>query len=182
MLNAIDCWRPGVLCALVVLGAMTAPQHANAQCGCNRAVSGYASSEMGMAFQAMPFNGMTYPGMLERVVEEDAIYLTVNVPEKAILKVNGDPTISVGPKRYFVIRNLEPGRSYKFKIVAETANAAGVAMEETKTVKLSAGSTGVVSLKPIRRKGDPGPTPESEKASTADRDGDTSAAGSSATT
>jgi uncharacterized protein (TIGR03000 family) len=87
-----------------------------------------------------------------QLIESDSIYLTVSVPETAILTVNGDPTISVGTLRYFVIKGLDRTREYQFEVVAETANAAGVAMEETKTVKLRPGSAELVTLKPVKRK------------------------------
>lgn len=98
-------------------------------------------------------------------VEADAIYLTINVPEDtAPLRINNDPTMSVGATRYFVIRHLEPGRTYSFEVVAERANAAGVAMEEIKVFKLPAGSSKMLSLNPIKRKGDPdGRTVEGEE-------------------
>jgi uncharacterized protein (TIGR03000 family) len=89
------------------------------------------------------------PGM---ILEPDSIYLTVNVPEDAILQVNGDPTISIGPTRYFVVRGLAAGRTYNFEIVAETANPAGVAMEEKKTIALTTGASEIVTLKPVKRK------------------------------
>lgn len=98
--------------------------------------------------------GMEYPGMIPdgQIIEGDTIYLNVTVPEDAILTINGDPTISTGTNRYFVVKGLDIERTYKFVIVAETANAAGVPMEETKTVTLSPGSTEQVALKPVKRK------------------------------
>lgn len=122
----------------------------HAQCACG------GSSSAG----AMSYGAPLAMGIEGRIVEGDAIYLNVTVPETAKLTVNGDPTISIGTNRYFVIRNLEPGRKYKFKVVAETANAAGVPMEETKVVELSPGATEFVSLKPFKRKSDQPAEPE----------------------
>lgn len=128
-------------------------QSAFAQCNCG---GGQATGMVvGEYAPAMPIV-MGQPGDYSvpggQVIESDSIYLTVSVPEKAILTVNGDPTISVGTTRYFVIKGLDLSREYKFEIVAETANAAGVAMEETKTVKVRPGSTEMVTLKPVKRK------------------------------
>ncbi len=143
--NSVRFWQvPFYACA--VLAILSAPQSACAQCcgGSGSAMGGYGGVISG-DFMGMPM----MPGL---IMEEDSIYLTVNVPEKAILQINGDPTISLGPTRYFVVHGLEPGRTYSFEIVAETANPAGVAMEEKKTVKVQSGSNEIVTLKPVKRK------------------------------
>jgi uncharacterized protein (TIGR03000 family) len=122
-----------------IMIALAAGLSVHAQCCVE---GGAVMGEMGGVYSSIP----------GQIIEGDSIYLTVNVPEKAIVQVNGDPTISQGPTRYFVVRGLEPGRVYSFEIVAETANPAGVAMEEKKLVKLHAGSTEIVSLRPVKRK------------------------------
>ncbi|MCA9126834.1 MAG: hypothetical protein KDB22_07110 [Planctomycetales bacterium] len=113
-----------------------------AQCACGQPAGGIVWGD------AM----MLPPGVAGQIIEGDAIYLTVNVPEAAIVQVNGDPTISIGPTRYFVVKNLDPERTYKFEIVVETANPAGVPMEASETVKLKPGNTEVVSITPTKRK------------------------------
>ncbi len=151
--------QPWVVVALAVVGAFTWPASAWAQCNCGggSAVSqGYPAVADGMLFDGQLPAG----AQIGQIIESDSIYLTVHVPEKAIIKVNGDPTISVGPTRYFVVKGLEPGRDYKFVIVAETANAAGVPMEETQTVTLKPGTLENVTLKPVKRKKvEPAPVP-----------------------
>ncbi|MEZ6134539.1 MAG: hypothetical protein R3C53_06490 [Pirellulaceae bacterium] len=149
--------------------------NAMAQCNCGGSAApmagGYYDSfgagiPMDMGMQ-IPIEGIPMaPPLPEggQIIEGDSIYLTVNVPEKAILTVNGDPTISTGPTRYFVVKGLDVEREYKFVIVAETANAAGVAMEQTETVKLKPGSSQVVTLKPVRRKGSKPPEDAVDKA------------------
>lgn len=132
--------RAWAICAVLLMSA-----HASAQCACGNGASGGYSLAMGMP-------GVPMGASLGPIIEANAIYLNVNVPEKALLKVNGDPTISLGATRYFVIKDLDPQHEYKFVIVAETANAAGVRMEETKTVKLKVGAIETVTLKPIKRK------------------------------
>lgn len=132
--------RAWAICAVLLMSA-----HASAQCACGNGASGGYSLAMGMP-------GVPMGASLGQSIEANAIYLNVNVPEKALLKVNGDPTISLGTTRYFVIKDLDPQHEYKFVIVAETANAAGVPMEETKTVKLKVGAIETVTLKPIKRK------------------------------
>lgn len=132
--------RAWAICAVLLMSA-----HASAQCECGNGASGGYSLAMGMP-------GVPMGASLGQSIEANAIYLNVNVPEKALLKVNGDPTISLGTTRYFVIKDLDPQHEYKFVIVAETANAAGVPMEETKTVKLKVGAIETVTLKPVKRK------------------------------
>ncbi|MCA9193273.1 MAG: hypothetical protein KDB03_15990 [Planctomycetales bacterium] len=134
---------------LATLLAVTMSLHsAQAQCNCG-------GSSGGSQMFALPMSGDIVPGSFQ-IIEEDAIYLTINVPEDtAPLKVNNDPTISIGATRYFVIRHLEPGKSYEFEVVAERANAAGVAMEEIRVFRLTAGSSKALTMNPIKRKGDP---------------------------
>jgi len=154
---------------LAIVGILFCTQSVRAQCACGSSAIGgsYGSMAFGMPDEmmiGMPGDMMGTPG---QVIEGDSIYLTIDVPDKAILQINGDPTISIGPKRYFVIRNLEPDETYKFVIVAETANAAGVAMEETQTLKLKPGARESVSLKPIKRKGAK-PKPDADEEDSAD--------------
>ncbi len=145
MLNKTAHSKNLVVFSLASVALLLLNASASAQCACGGAASGGYSLTMGMP-------GLPMDGSVGQILEANAIYLTVNVPEKAILKVNGDPTISLGTTRYFVIKELDPKHEYKFVIVAETANAAGVAMEETKTVKLKVGAMETVTLKPVKRK------------------------------
>jgi len=86
------------------------------------------------------------------VVEPEAIYLTVNVPETALVFVNGDPTAMGGTTRYFVIRHLEAGKKYKFEVAAQTKNAAKIDLEESTSFTLTAGERKTVTLAPYKRK------------------------------
>lgn len=140
-----------VVCALTVACSFTLSQSLQAQCACG--TSGLAMPGMPPGAMLPPLDplGNPQPGM---IIEPNAIYLTVEVPEKTILMINGDPTISQGTKRYFVVRGLEPEEEYKFDIVAETANAAGVEMMERKELVLETGAIETVALKPVKRKKD----------------------------
>ncbi len=135
--------RAALYLSAVLVTCLSTPS-ASAQCCGGSAMGGFGGEIIGDAM-GMPIGPY-------QVMEADSIYFTVNVPEKAILQINGDPTISLGPTRYFVVRGLEPGRTYSFEIVAETANPAGVAMEEKKTIKLTPGSSEIVTMKPVKRK------------------------------
>ncbi len=132
---SVQTWRIAFcLCAFIT--ASTPNQFASAQCCGGSGLSVFSGEMMS-------------PGM---IIEGDSIYLTVNLPELAMLQVNGDPTISLGPVRYFVVRGLEPGKTYTFEFAAETLNPAGVPLLEKKTVKLKAGSNDIITLKPVKRK------------------------------
>ena len=138
-------------CALALACSLACAQSLQAQCACGAA--GMAMMPPGMLPMlpgADPLAG-AQPGM---IIEPNAIYLTVKVPEKTILMINGDPTISQGETRYFVVRGLEPDREYKFEIVAETVNPAGVEMLEKKALVLKTGAIETVALKPTKRKRD----------------------------
>ena len=111
-----------------------------------------------MAFESTDGFGLGHPYM---VLEPNALYLTVNVPEKnldcpedAIITVNGDPTASEGPSRRFIVRNLEPGKEYEFKVAAITKNRGGVELMQKEIVKLRVGDTHTMTMKPVRRKAD----------------------------
>lgn len=128
---------------VMLLVGLSAPlSTTQAQCNCGGSMGGTFSAE----------SWMMQSGEYGQIIDGNAVNLTLHVPESAIVQINGDPTISIGPTRYYVIRNLEAGREYEFKIVVETANAAGVAMEETKTVKLLSGYSETITMKPIKRK------------------------------
>lgn len=132
--------RSIAICLCALLLAFTTNRIASAQCCGSRAMGGFSSDVMDYSM---------VPG---QIIEGDSIYLTVNLPELTVLQINGDPTISLGPTRYFVVRGLDPMKTYTFEIVAETLNPAGVALEEKKTLKLRPGANEIVTLKPVKRK------------------------------
>lgn len=95
------------------------------------------------------------------VIEPNAIYLTVNLPEKsldrpeeAVITVNGDPTKTEGASRRYIVRDLEYGKEYEFKVAAIMKNRAGVELLQRETVKLKVGDMHTMTLKPVRRKAD----------------------------
>lgn len=85
------------------------------------------------------------------IMEPNTAYVTVTLPEKAKLFVNGDPTASTGPVRYFVVRRMDDGETFKFDFRAEMENAAGVKLEEKKQVLLKAGSSESFNLTPWKK-------------------------------
>ncbi|MBX3421666.1 MAG: TIGR03000 domain-containing protein [Pirellulaceae bacterium] len=94
-----------------------------------------------------------------QILEANAIYLTVDVPEitldcptDAILTINGDKTASTGKSRRFIVRNLAPGEKYEFTVVAITTNRAGIELQQTQTFTLKTGDFKQIAMKPIKRK------------------------------
>ncbi|MDZ4848955.1 MAG: hypothetical protein SGI77_06655 [Pirellulaceae bacterium] len=79
------------------------------------------------------------------------VNLMVIVHEKAIVSVNGEPTVTMGTSRPYIVRGLEAGKKYKFEIVGvyQTEALAEYAAKETVTVE--AGGTKQVVLHLRRR-------------------------------
>lgn len=72
--------------------------------------------------------------------QNDAVYLTVNVPSAAKVFVNDKLTTSTGSVRQFVSRGLVAGKSYKFDVRAELMTADGQVVTEHKTMVVGAGA------------------------------------------
>lgn len=72
-----------------------------------------------------PFRGTGYevPG------RGDSGLLTVHVPAKAIVLINGDQTRSTGSRREYVSYGLEPGKQYRYQVKALIECAPYVAMD-----------------------------------------------------
>lgn len=71
--------------------------------------------------------------------DNDAVYLSVAVPNDAKVFVNDDATKSSGAVRKFVSHGLEPGKQYRFVVRAELTGADGQLLTEEKTVLVTAG-------------------------------------------
>lgn len=94
--------------------------------------------------------------LIESFDPSKVINLTVVVPEKALVKVNGEPTFTKGTVRQYVVRGVEPGKKYKFVIEAEYVNEFQAVYKATKTLTLDAGGSDRVAL-PLRRVKRPDP-------------------------
>jgi uncharacterized protein (TIGR03000 family) len=70
---------------------------------------------------------------------EDAVYLTVAVPDDARVFVNGNATTSTGVVRQFVSRGLKSGKSYRFQLRAEMDAVDGQVLTEEKELVVTAG-------------------------------------------
>lgn len=71
---------------------------------------------------------------------ENSGLLTIWVPAKAKVFINGMETKTTGSRRRYVSHDLQPGLTYKYVIRAEIVRDGKIA-EESKTVNLTAGST-----------------------------------------
>lgn len=70
--------------------------------------------------------------------EDNAATLTVEVPENAIVTVNGHKTQSEGAVRQYLSKGLQPGYVYTY-VVKAVFDVDGVEQSETKSIKLRAG-------------------------------------------
>ena len=117
------------------------------------------NGSMGIEYGApMMIGGMVDPGdeLLEPDDPSKMINLTIVVPEKALVKVNGEPTFTKGVVRQYVVRGLKPGKKYKFVITAEYVNEHQAVYKAEKPVTLDSGSSERVVL-PLHRVARPKP-------------------------
>jgi uncharacterized protein (TIGR03000 family) len=118
------------------------------QCACGNSLS---QSE-GIVYGAISAGDVLGPeSQLEEFDDPTKIInLTVVVHDKAIVKINGEPTVTTGTVRPYIVRGLTPGKSYEFKIEGLVRQPKGDVYFATKTIKLSAGKSEQVVLN-VRR-------------------------------
>ncbi len=87
------------------------------------------------------------------------INLTIVVPEKTIVKVNGEPTFTKGIVRNYIVRDLKPGKKYKFLIEGQYVNQAEAVYYDKEEVTIEAGSQQRVVLHLRRVARPPKPAP-----------------------
>lgn len=85
------------------------------------------------------------------------INLTVVVHDKAIVKINGEPTFTKGVSRPYIVRGLKEGKSYAFEVVGTFTNEHGAVYEAKETVNIKAGDSKQVVLHLRRVKRPPQP-------------------------
>jgi uncharacterized protein (TIGR03000 family) len=81
----------------------------------------------------------------------EMINLTVIVAEKAIVSINGEPTVTMGTSRPYIVRGLKEGKNYKFVVDGLVKNESGAEYAATETVTLKAGESKQVVLHLRRR-------------------------------
>ena len=97
----------------------------------------YQSPVVPNGVQAAPQDGVVVP---EGKVEPNQGAMKVQVPEDALVYVNGILTKSTGESRSYVSRGLVSGFQYSYEVRAEAIRD-GKKVEESKTVSLKAGET-----------------------------------------
>lgn len=134
----------------------------NAQCGCSQGQAYpssvvYHSEEPGtLGPEALLIEGPEDPATL--------INLTVVVHDQAIVTVNGEETVTKGSVRPYIVRGLQPDKSYKFEIVGVVRQPKGDVYAAKETVTLKAGDSRQVVLKVRRANRADFPPPEPKPA------------------
>ena len=85
--------------------------------------------------------------------------LTVVVPDKAIVAVNGEPTFTTGNVRNYIVRGLKPGKFYNYKIEGLLKNASGAEYAAKEEFTFKAGDSKQIVLNLRRRVRTPPPPP-----------------------
>lgn len=135
----------GKLLLLAGVAALGLANVGRAQC-CN-------NGSMGIEYGAPMIIGEMVDPAAELIEPDDpakTINLTIVVPEKALVKVNNEPTFTKGVVRQYVIRGLKPGKKYKFVVQAEYVNEHQAVYKAEKTLTLDSGSSERVAL-PLHR-------------------------------
>ena len=152
----------GLWTAVAITSATSSLQ---AQAPCVSAISAVYSEGMpsGMATEIDP------SALLEEVDEPAKIInLIVVVPEKAVVKINGEPTFTKGVVRPYIVRGLKEGSKYKFKVEGLYKNETGAEYFASDEVTVAAGESKQVVLRLRRRNREPPqPAPAAAAASAA---------------
>jgi len=85
-------------------------------------------------------------------VPEGSAVLSVSVPARAKLIVNGLETKSTGPHRQFVSTGLQPGLTYKYEVRVQVVRN-GRLLEDTRTVHLKSGLQKAIAFSPVAKPG-----------------------------
>ncbi|MEQ1831052.1 MAG: hypothetical protein ABL921_34210, partial [Pirellula sp.] len=118
------------------------------QCACNNA---NMVSE-GVVYGSVSAGDVLGPDALLEESDDPAkiVNLTVVVHEKAIVSVNGEPTVTMGTVRPYIVRGLKPGKTYKFEIQGLVRQPKGDVYVAKETITLKAGESKQVVLN-VRR-------------------------------
>ena len=109
----------------------------------------------GMYFESMPIEGEMISDDAAKLMEIDEptkiINLAVICHEKAIVSINGEPTVTMGTRRPYIVRELTPGKTYKFEVEAVYKTEQGAEYADKEVVTLKAGESKEVVLHVRRR-------------------------------
>lgn len=85
-------------------------------------------------------------------VPEGSAVLSVSVPARARVIVNGLETKSTGPHRQFVSTGLRPGLTYKYEVRVRVVRN-GRLLEDTRTIHLKSGLQKAIAFSPVAKPG-----------------------------
>jgi uncharacterized protein (TIGR03000 family) len=116
-----------------------------AQCGC---ATGMNNGSVVYQSSDLPYE-LSADALLDDSQEDpmSIANLRVIVHDKAIVKVNGEETITMGTARPYIVRGLKAGKSYKFDIVAVLRQPKGDVYVAKQEVILKGGESKEVVLK-----------------------------------
>jgi len=83
-------------------------------------------------------------------VREGSALLSISVPARAKVIVNGLQTKSTGPNRQFASSGLQPVLTYKYEIRVQVVRN-GRLLEDTRTVYLTSGARKAVAFSPVAK-------------------------------
>jgi uncharacterized protein (TIGR03000 family) len=69
------------------------------------------------------------------------VNLTVVVHDKALVIINGEPTVTMGTVRPYIVRGLKPGKTYKFQLEAVLRQPKGDVYVAKEAVEIKAGDS-----------------------------------------
>ncbi len=123
--------------------------------GCGCASGGSAMMSDGVIYEGMAIEGEIVDDAKAKLMETDdptkVINLSVIVHEKAIVTINGEPTVTMGTKRPYIVRGLSPKKSYTFVVEGLYKTEQGAEYYAKEEVKLDAGQSKEVVLHVRRR-------------------------------
>ena len=129
------CGVCGDCCSWDTCGSICTPTGCGDNCQ-----PGDAAPSMDTPTTAPPKSETKLPASTQINTRENSGLLTIWVPAKAKVFINGLETTTTGTRRRYVSHGLQPGLTYKYVIRAEIVRNGKIATE-TKTVNLAASGT-----------------------------------------
>jgi uncharacterized protein (TIGR03000 family) len=80
-----------------------------------------------------------------RLTDTDVL-LSIRVPPEAVVRINGEQTAQVGPRREFISSGLAPGRSYTFVVTARWTGPDGLLVDLERRIPVQGGERRTVDF------------------------------------
>jgi uncharacterized protein (TIGR03000 family) len=143
-----------LICSLACVCFSQVPRaFGQGNCGCSGGISDGAG-EIQYSMSGMQGASVDAEALLEEVDNPgEVVYLTVIVPEKAIVSINDEETYTTGTTRTYVAKGLKAGKEYTFRVKGLYKNESGAeySKEEKVTVKAGESSQVVLHLRRTKR-------------------------------